>query len=50
MYNEDKSGDDYDTDGQIGSFLGAMETEGRQIFEEEEVKPPVAVPVKMNVK
>ena len=50
MYNEDKAGDGYDTDGQIGPFLGAMEIEGTQIFEEEEAKPPVAVPVQMNVK
>ena len=50
VYNEDKAGDNYDKDGQIGSFLGSMETEGRQIFEEEEAKPPVSVPVKTNVK
>ena len=49
MYNEDKSGDGYDTDGKIGSFLGAMEIEGTQIFEEEEAKPPVAIPVQTNV-
>ena len=49
MYNEDKAGDGYDTDGQIGPFLGAMEIEGTQIFEEEEYKLPVAVPVQMNV-
>ena len=50
MYNEDKYGDGYDTDGQIGPFLGAMEIEGTQIFEDEEAKPPVEVPVQMNVK
>ena len=28
VYNEDKYGDGYDIDGQIGPFLGAMEIEG----------------------
>ena len=28
MYNEERSGDGYDIDGQIGPFLGAMEIEG----------------------
>ena len=50
VYNEDKAGDGYDTYGQIGPFLGAMEIEGRQIIEEEEAKPPVAVAVQTNVK
>ena len=48
MYNEEKDGDGYDTDGQIGPFLGAMKIEGTQIFEEEEANPPVAVSVQMN--
>ena len=48
VYNEDKAGDGYDTDAQIGPFLGATEIEGTQIFEEEEAKPPVAVPAQMN--
>ena len=49
MYNEDKSGDGYDTGDQIGPFLGAMEIEGKQIFEKEEFKPPVAVHVQKNI-
>ena len=49
MYNEDKSGDGYDIDGQIGPLLGATEIEGTQIFEEEEANPPVAVPVQTHV-
>ena len=47
--NEGKSGDGYDTDGQIGPFLGAMEIESTQIFEEEKSKSSVAVPVQTNV-
>ena len=50
VYNEDKTGDGYDIDSQIGPFLGAMEIEGTQIFEEEESKTPVAVPVQTNIK
>ena len=49
VYNEDKGVDGYDTYVQIVPLLGAMEIEGKQIFEEEEAKPPVAVPVQMNV-
>ena len=45
MYHEEKYGDGYDTYGQIGPFLEAMEIEDTQIFEEEESKPSVAVPV-----
>ena len=50
MYNEEKDGDGYDTDGQIGPFLGAMKIEGTQIFEEEEANPPAAVPVQKKFK
>ena len=50
VYNEDTAGDGYDTDGQIVPLLGAMEIEGTQIFEEEEAKPAVEVPVQTNVK
>ena len=50
VYNEDKAGDGYDKDDQIGPLLGDMEIEGTQIFEEEEAMPPVAVPVQMNTK
>ena len=50
VYNEEKYGDGYDTDGQIGTFLGAMEIEGMQIFEEEEDNPPVELPVQTSVK
>ena len=49
MYNEDKYGGVYDTYSQIGPFLGSMEIEGMQIIEEEEAKPPLAVPVQTNV-
>ena len=35
VYNEDKAGDGYYTDGQIGPFLVDMEIEGTQIFEEQ---------------
>ena len=49
VYNEEKVVDGYDTDDQIGNFLGAMEIEGTQIFEEEKAKPPVSVPVQINV-
>ena len=49
VYNEDKAGDGYDTYGKIGPFLVATKIEGTQIFEEEEAKPSVAVPVQTNV-
>ena len=47
--NEDRAGDGYDTDGQIVLFLGDKDIEGTQIFEKEESKPPVLVPVQTNV-
>ena len=50
VYNENKAEDGYDTYVQIGPFLGAMEIEGTQIFDEEEAKPPVAVAVQTNFK
>ena len=50
VYNEEKAGDGYATDGQIGPFLGDMEIEGINIFEEEESKTLVALQVQKNVK
>ena len=49
VYNGDKDGNGYDTDIQIVTFLGAIEIEGTQIFEDEEANPPVPVPVQTNV-